>query len=246
MAPRRPEVYAPLNTLKPVAQGIWIVDGPTVRFGLAGVKLPFPTRMTVIQLADGGLFVHSPTELTDGLKNELAAIGAPRFLIGPNRIHYVWLPVWRSAYPRADVWLAPRIREQSRGEIDFAARDLTRGPYPWDGEIETLPIEGDFMTEVVFFHRASHTLILTDLIENFEPSRVGWLMRLIGRLGGVIDPHGSTPRDMRMTFAKHKPRMRAAVQRMIDWNPERVLLAHGRWYESGGPAELRRAFQWLL
>lgn len=245
-APRRPEVYAPLNTLKPVADNVWIVDGPAIRFGLAGLKLPFPTRMTVIRLADGDLFAHSPTELTDGLKTEIAAIGQPRHLIGPNRIHYVWLPAWRDAFPNADVWLAPHIREQSKGAIDFPARELTQGPYPWAAEIETLPIEGGFMTEFVFFHRTSRTLILTDLIENFEPLRLGWLTRFIGRLGGVIDPHGSTPRDMRMTFAKHKPQIRAAVQRMIGWNPERVILAHGRWYETGGAAELRRAFRWLL
>jgi hypothetical protein len=33
---------------------------------------------------------------------------------------------------------------------------------------------------------------------------------------------------------------------MIGWNPERVVLAHGRWYEKNGAAELRRAFGWLL
>jgi hypothetical protein len=30
---------------------------------------------------------------------------------------------------------------------------------------------------------------------------------------------------------------------MIAWEPERVILAHGRWYDRAGAAELRRAFR---
>jgi hypothetical protein len=33
---------------------------------------------------------------------------------------------------------------------------------------------------------------------------------------------------------------------MIAWNPEWVIVAHGRWYERHGAQELRRAFRWVL
>jgi hypothetical protein len=33
---------------------------------------------------------------------------------------------------------------------------------------------------------------------------------------------------------------------MLGWDPERIVLAHGRWYEANGSAELRRAFRWVL
>lgn len=122
----------------------------------------------------------------------------------------------------------------------------TRG-YPWDGEIDTLPVQGDVMTEAVFFHHRSRTLILTDLIENFEPSKLSnWGLRVLTRLGGVQDPNGQMPRDMRLTFRQHKPELRLAVETMIGWSPARILLAHGRWYDRDGVAELRRAFRWLL
>jgi hypothetical protein len=32
---------------------------------------------------------------------------------------------------------------------------------------------------------------------------------------------------------------------MLAWQPERVVLSHGKWYEHDGVAELRRAFRWL-
>jgi hypothetical protein len=54
------------------------------------------------------------------------------------------------------------------------------------------------------------------------------------------------PRDMRLAFSKHKPELRAAVKKTIGWDPERIILAHGRWYGRDGAAELRRAFKWVL
>lgn len=48
-------LYAPLDTPKPVAAGIWIVEGPLVYMAALGLRAPFPTRMTLVQLTDGGL-----------------------------------------------------------------------------------------------------------------------------------------------------------------------------------------------
>lgn len=240
-------VYLPINVLKPLAPEIWMVDGPTIQFGVTGFKMPFPTRMIVIRMVDGGLFVHSPTALTEGLRKEIEALGPVRHVIAPNRIHYWWIPTWRQAYPDAHIWLAPHVRERAGDHIDFETEQLT-GPtgYPWDGEIETLPVESRYMTEVVFFHRASRTLVLTDLIENFEGNKIGPLMRCMACLGGVLDPHGSMPRDMRLTFLGRRKELKAVIEQMIALVPERVIIAHGRWYASSGTEELRRAFAWLL
>jgi hypothetical protein len=239
--------YEPLDTLKRVADNVWVVDGPLIRFGMPWPKMPFPTRMTVIRLANSGLFIHSPTRLTEDLRAEIAAIGEPRWIIAPNRIHYWWTPLWKAAFPDADVYLAPRVKEQAGDRINFPYLALDReSGYPWDAEIATLPVAGSYMTEVTFFHRASRTLLLTDLIENFEPGKVPFWMRWLVRLGGCLDPNGGMPRDMRLTFAKQKPELRAAIETMIGWRPERIILAHGRWYEENAPRELRRAFHWVF
>jgi len=240
--------YPPLNTLKPVCANEWIVDGPIIRFGMPWPKMSFPTRMTVIRLPSGDLFIHSPTPLVASLKVEIEREGHPRFIIGPNRIHYWWVPEWETAFPHADVYLAPRILDQAKGHIACANLPLDRDRgYPWDAEIATLPIEGGYMTEVVFFHRPSRTLVLTDLIENFEPEKIGsFFMRWLTKLGGVQDPDGQMPRDMRLTYAKQKAQLKAAVEAMMAWDPERIILSHGRWYQRNGRAELARAFRWLF
>lgn len=239
--------YPPLNTLKPVATDVWVVDGPMIRFGMPWPKMPFSTRMTIIRLKDKRLFIHSPTLLTDSLRAEMAEIGNVSHIIGPNRIHYWWIPEWHHSFPKAKIWLAPRINEQMGDLIDFDATELTEAcGYPWDDEITTLPIAGDFMTEVEFFHQASRSLILTDFIENFEPQKLRWPWRWLARIGGVVHPDGGMPRDMRYTFSKQRQQMKTAIQRMIAWQPERIILAHGRCYERNGAYELTRAFRWLL
>jgi hypothetical protein len=105
-------------------------------------------------------------------------------------------------------------------------------------------VAGWYLTEFEFFHRVSRTLILTDLIENFEPAKLSSFTRFLARLGGILSPDGGMPRDMRLTFSKRL--LRGAVEEMISWNPERVIFAHGRWFDRNGAQELRRAFRWLL
>jgi hypothetical protein len=244
MEPQTSGTYAPINTLKRVADGVWIVDGGIIKFGAPWPKMPFPTRTTIVRIG-GDLFIHSPTALTPTLRDEVEQIGQPRWIVGPNRIHYWWIPDWHAAFPDARVYLAPHIKEQSRGRIDFESLPLTRASgYPWDNDIATQVITGSYMAEAEFFHYASRTLVLTDLIENFEPEKLNFIMRWLTRLGGVQHPNGSMPRDMRLTFPR--PPLKEAVETMIGWNPKRIIVAHGRWYETNGADELRRAFQWLL
>lgn len=238
-----PAEYPPLNTVKPLAEGLWIVDGETIRFGPPGLKLPFPTRMTLAKLPEGGLFVHSPTPLTPALKAQVDALGEVRWLVGPNRIHYWWLPEWHAAYPQAPVYVAPRLREQAKAHIAFDTIELAQSAVlPWSNAIDSLGVPGRYMSEYVFFHRASRTLILTDFIENFEAAKLSspflrWLIRVAGG-------DGSMPRDMRLTYPRQE--VRRAVETMIGWNPERIVVAHGAIYPSGAVEALRRAFAWVL
>ena len=101
------------------------------------------------------------------------------------------------------------------------------------------------MEEVVFFHRASRTVILADLIENFEPEKVSSITGKLARLAGAAHPDGKAPIDLRLTFLGNKDTARTSLRRMLAWKPEQVIMAHGRPYPRNGTAELRRAFRWL-
>ncbi len=236
--------YEPLDTLKPVARDIWIIDGPAIRF----YKVPFSTRATVVRLADGALWVHSPIWLTEPLRAELDALGPVTHLIAPNWIHYAHVASWQAAWPKAQSWAAPGVRDRaaSRGVTLHFDHDLDdEAPPQWQGQIDQMIVAGSPVhREAVFFHRASRTLILTDLIENFEPAKINWWMAILARLVGIAAPDGGMPPDMKATF--DKAQLAAAINRMIAWNPERVILSHGRWFETGGTDALRRAFAGVL
>ncbi len=241
--------YEPTDVLKPVADDVWIVDGPVIGYGYLGMKFPFPTRMTIVRLADGGLWVHSPTPLPPGLKPEIDRLGPVRHLIAPNRIHYWWVEDWVAAYPEAESYAAPGVADQAgrHGRFTDYAWDLTaEGSYPWAEEVAMLLVSGGYLSEAVFFHQASRTLVITDLIQNYEKDRIANpFLRFGARLSGAVDPDGQMPRDLRTTFFGHRKAMAEAVKTMIAWEPERVIIAHGRWYPDNAVAELKRAFRWL-
>ncbi len=168
-------------------------------------------------------------------------------IVAPNRIHYWWVRDWAAAYPNSRILAAPGVKDRAGDRLPGGAFELDGASVDsWGETISYLPVTSRYMTEAVLFHHPSRTLVLTDLIENFEPERIASsLKRGLLRLGGVMHPHGSMPRDTRMTFRGRGEHLRQAVRRMMDWNPERILLTHGKGYESNCRQELARAFRFV-
>ena len=244
------KLYQPINTLKSVADNIWIIDGPIVYMDMAIVQAPFPTRMTLVRLPTGELWCHSPIALTPALKEQVDALGTVRHLVSPNKIHYAYIAEWASAYPDAIAWASPGVRDRAASQnvsVTFHSDLTEHPPDAWSADINQLIFKGSrYIDEVVFFHKSSRTLILADLIENFELEKVcDRPMRWLLTLGGNVDPDGKTPRDLQMTFIENKAQARRSLEKLLEWQPEKIVLAHGRWYPSGGTAELKRAFRWL-
>lgn len=207
--------------------------------------MPFPTRMTIVRLSSGELWVHSPIEIRDGLDEAISAIGSVRYLIAPNWIHYAWVPSWQQRFPNALTLASPGVvaRAISKGiPLHINGQLVNEPPAYWAKDIDQRIAASGMHQEAVFFHRPTRTLILTDLIENFECSKMPWWTRPLLRLGGVCAPHGGMPRDMAMSFRRHREHFSQLVSEMISWHPERVIIAHGKWFETNGTSELKRAF----
>lgn len=235
------KVYEPQNQLTEIGDDIWIADGPTVRWH----GFPFPTRMTVVRLADGAIWVHSPIAPTENLVAAVAELGPVRHLVSPNKIHHISIGAWLKHFPAAVTWASPGVRK--RATVPFQ-RDLADTPPPeWSAVIDQRIARGSrAMEEVVFFHRSSRTLILADLIENFEPTRLrSGFTRLIARLGGVLAPTGKAPLDLRLSFLGGMAEMCHTVDWMLACQPRQVIITHGRWFRNDGTAEIERAFAWV-
>lgn len=229
-----------MSALVPLAPEIWTAEGPVVPFyGFA-----YPTRMAVIRLDDGTLFVWSPIALDETLAQEVDALGRVAHLVSPNPIHHLSLGEWRQRYPQARLYASPGLAAKRR-DLAF---DATLGDAPepeWTGEIDQVLMSGSIaMAEVVFFHRASRTAIFADLIENFPRGWfTGW-RGIVARLDGIVAPHPGAPREWRLSFVNRR-RARAALARIEAWGAERVVLAHGGMARSDGAAFIHNAFRWL-
>jgi hypothetical protein len=103
-------LYTPTYTLKPFGENIWIVDGEIISF----YGLPFTTRMTVVKLPSGDLWIHSPIDLTNELKKELDNLGPVKYLISPNKIHYWYLDEFQKNYPKAITFASDGVQKRSQ------------------------------------------------------------------------------------------------------------------------------------
>jgi hypothetical protein len=245
MAASPDPTYPPLDLPKPVADGIWIVDsGPIHPGGMA-----LPVRMTVVRLASGGLWLHSPTRCSDALLAAIQAIGPVRHLVAPSMAHWIFVKDWQARCPDAITWATPKLRERAEVKQEGVRLDRDLGgapPAEWAGEIDQVVVPGGFgFREAAFLHRSSETLILTDLLQNLEPEKLSWRARLFARLVGTLAPDGKAPAYLRLIVMLRRNAARAAAQTMLGWAPERVIFSHGRWFERDGAAELRRALRWL-
>ncbi|HTW88144.1 MAG TPA: DUF4336 domain-containing protein [Candidatus Binataceae bacterium] len=226
--------------LNEIAPEIWIADGPSVRF----FGFPYPTRMTIVRLADRSLWVCSPIALSPPLAEAINALGHVRHLVSPNKVHHLFLGQWALAWPDAKLYSSPGLTRRRR-DLTFA-NELGDAPDPaWAKDIDQVIFHGSFaMEEVVFFHRASRSVIVTDLVQKFDPATLhGWRGALM-RLDGLVGPDGSTPREWRLSFWNRRA-ARAALRKALAWNPQRLIIAHGEWVRENGCESLAHSLRWL-
>lgn len=225
-----------MDVLTQLAPDLWVAARP-----LRLVVGDIGTRMTVVRLRDGSLFLHSPVELDDATRAALDALGPVRAVVAPSLVHHFHVGAYGRAYPAATLYAAPGL-ETKRADIPFAAVLDDEPPAQWAGQLDQHVFRGTpIMNEVVFFHTASRTLLLTDLAFNVvRPmrGRVRFFLRLVGARG--FGPHRIVRFGVRDRTAA-----RASLERILQWDFDRVTVTHGDVLESGGHEAMRTAFAWL-
>lgn len=174
------------STLTQIHDDVWLAERPFYPSlpGLGGTDVG--CKMVVVKLPDGSLWVHSPVALDEQLRSALEELGEVRHIVTPNTEHQKFAPFWIVAYPEAMSYACPGLREAKpglgwkRSLEELLDQDVTSSAAPteWGGAIELcwvrdrVPLTRDmpFFNEVVFCHRPSRTLIVTDLWWNY-PSR---------------------------------------------------------------------------
>ena len=227
--------------LEEVGDGLWVLDGSVVSF----FGFRYPTRMAIARLRSGALWLWSPVALEPSVRRAVESLGEPRYAVEPNSLHHLALAEWTKAWPSLRLWAPPALAKKRR-DLRFEGELGDEAPAEWRGEIDQLRVEGSFaLTEVLFFHRASRTCLVGDLIQrfdlDFQRGWRGWMMRA----NDLVGPSGSTPREWRATFLRRE-RARRSIERALAWNPAHLVVAHGVWARGDGAASLRASMRWLL
>ena len=228
-----------------VDTNIWVAKQNLKYWGLE-----VGTRMTVIRLENGELVVISPI-MTDGTTiTKIKEIGKVSTIIAPNLYHHLFISDFKSIYSDAKIFAAPGL-ESKRQDINFD-RILTQGKLGTQDEIEYFLFEGfkvlDFkgaspLNEIVFFHRRSQTLILTDTAFHFDESftfTTQLIMRLIGGYKKL------EPSILEKLAIGDKQKVKNSIQKVLEWDFERVIVAHGSIVENQGKEKLKKGYEWAL
>jgi hypothetical protein len=227
-----------MSGLRALADDLWVVERPQRFYGLE-----VGARMTVIRLAGGDLLLHSPVRLDPELRRGLDALGPVRYAVAPSRLHHLYAGELASAYPGTRLWIAPGLTAK-RPDLRADGELGDEAPLEWRGQVDQAFFRGrPYENEVVFLHRASRTLLVCDLAFNFGPTAAAptrLLMRLVrsyGRFGPTtLDP----------LLIRDRAAARQSLERILAWDFDRVVVAHGDVLERGGHQALRAGYAWLL
>jgi hypothetical protein len=84
-----------MPNLEEFAENLWMIDGSPIRnFGI-----PLPTRMIVMKLTNGPLWVNSPVSTPTKELDRIKALGPVRYLVAPTQLHLWRLEECQDSFP---------------------------------------------------------------------------------------------------------------------------------------------------
>jgi hypothetical protein len=232
--------------LNSFAPSVWTVEGPIVSF----YGFPYPTRMVVIRLSDGSSWIWSPVKLTEELALEVVKVAGPvQHIVSPNKIHWLFMKEWQDKFPGAKMYASPGLGDRDIAKnLSFSDTLTNDAPPGYASDIDQVLFEGRVLDEVCFFHKASKTAIVCDLIQRHkEEDQTGWKGWLM-RVDGMVGPLGGTPREWRFVFwaCGLLPKARVSLDKILkEWQPEKLIVAHGENAEEGATVIIEESLPWI-
>jgi len=228
--------------LQAFAKNVWIADGPDVR----DMGIMFTTRMTVVKLTDGSLWLESPVPVPFDTLKSITELGSVRYLLAATPRHVWRLESWHTLFPEAQLWV-PRNTAFTlkKGHLPITGILGDAPNQGWAEDLDQLAFKGSpLIEEVLFFHKASRTVILDDLIQ-IHPTVKGKLLRnALFKLEGVESPHGGVGLDIKLTFTDRNL-ARQSLEKLLSWDFDKLIIAHGPCIEKDAKPFVEQAFRWL-
>ena len=230
-------------------KNIWIVDGPKVK----DMGFMFPTRMTIIRLSNDKLWISSPIPIKTQTLKKIKSLGKLSYLVVGTPRHLWRLESWNKKFPELKLWGPPQINGNfitksvlvGKADLPFEGVLSNNTPDIWSKDIEQIIIEGNpFIKEVAFLHKKSKTLILDDLIQRYPIEKNKKIRNAFLKFEDMLEPNGGVPKDIRLTFT-NKEITRKSIDKILKWNFNKLIIAHGKCIDKDAKSFVRNAFNWL-
>jgi len=231
-----------MSNLYKFAENVWIADGPLVK----DMKAMFTTRMTIVKLKSGSVWIESPVPVSSETLKEINNLGTVKYLVAATPRHVWRLVGGHTLFPDAQLWMSrPTRLTLKQGDLP-PTNILTDIPPPeWKEDFEQLTFKGNpLMDEVLFYHKQSHTVILNDLIVSNRKIKGKYYSNLVFKLAGVAYPRSGVARDIKMSFIKRKL-ARQSLEKLLSWDFDKLIIAHGDCIENEAKSFVKEKFRWL-
>ena len=221
---------------------IWLRRYPINYFGTS-----FDARMTVVRLAGGRLMLHSPCRIDADLAAAISALGTVAAIVAPGNFHSLHVASAQAAFPQARTFICPGTEKRApKLRYDEVLGDAA--PELWRDELDQVPVRGSrWMKEVAFFHRATKTLILVDVLENFtdRTPHASWQVKLWFKLVFRMWANPKPAPEYQLGW-RDRAAARASLKRILQWDFQRVILSHGDLIEEDAHEIAEKAWRKIL
>ncbi len=220
----------PHGDLIELAPRLWSVTGSLARS-------PIPRTMVIYRLGDGGLLIHSAVALNDEGMTALEALGAPKILVVPNRMHRSDAGVYKERYPDLVVCCPEGARDAAAKVV--AVDNVS----PVVLEPHGIVCHGDPSFEQTYELPLDDgvALICADALFNLMehlPGFSGFMARYVSRSTGFFGVTGLG----KLFLGKQAPVLKAWLNAQADRDDVRLfVVAHGEPVTTDVSARLREA-----
>ncbi len=231
--------------LKQIGDRLWIVKQPQKYYGLE-----VGTRMSIVVLDNNDIALISPVTLDPTTIDQINNLGKVKYLISPNLFHYLYLTACQKIYPEAITITPPGLlakKPDIQSDLiliqDVIEFDQQLEYFLFSGFAVPLPTGVKELNEIVFFHPASKTLIITDIAFYFDNS-FPWLTQLIARILGCYEK--LRPSILEKLVIQDKIAVKDSIERILSWDFEQVVMAHGTIIKNEAKQQLKAGYEWFL
>lgn len=225
------------------APNVYIKEYP-IRY--AGCR--FYSRLTIVKLSNGQLWIHSPCEITTELKSEIEALGPVGIIVAPGNYHHMHVASCQAAFPSAKTYICPGVEtKQPKLKYDTKLHE-NKAEDLYAEDLEQVLLKGNrVINEVAFFHKPTKTLILVDSIEWIGDHTPGtnWVLRFWWKyLLGMWNTPKPAP-EYQMGW-KDKSQAKKSMEQILQWDFESVIISHGENITKDAKEVVRSAWKRIL